>query len=71
MSCKSAQSNYNNEQIKKNENTTTTKNNKKMKEIFEKITESKCQKISLENCNETMEKDADKYLTDAEENKDI
>ena len=42
-----------------------------MKEIFEKITESKCQKISLENCNETMEKDADKYLTDAEENKDI
>ena len=27
--------------------------------------------MSLENCNEKMEKDADKYLTDAEENKDI
>ena len=25
----------------------------------------------LENCNEKMEKDAEKYLTDAEENKDI
>ena len=27
--------------------------------------------MSLENWNEKMEKDADKYLTDAEENKDI
>ena len=27
--------------------------------------------MSLENCNEKIEKDAGKYLTDAEENKDI
>ena len=27
--------------------------------------------MSLENCNEKMEKDAEKYLTDAEGNKDI
>ena len=38
--------------------------------MFEEIKESKRQKISLENCNEKMENDADKYLTDVEENKD-
>ena len=27
--------------------------------------------MSLENCSEKMRKDANKYLTDAEENKDV
>ena len=56
---------------KKKENTTTTKNNEKMKAVFEQITEFKRQKISLENRNEKMEKDADKYLMNAQENKDM
>ena len=43
-------------------------NNEKKKAVFEQITESKYQKMSLENGNEKMEKDADKYLMDA--NKD-
>ena len=67
MSCKSPYSKYNNELTNKK----ATKNNEKRKSVFEQITESKHQKMSLENCNEKMEKDTDKYLTDAEESKDI
>ena len=37
-----------------------------MKAVFAQITESKCQKMSLENCNGKME-----HLTDAEESKNI
>ena len=71
MNCKSAYSNYDNDLTKKKENTFTTKNNKKRKAVFEEITELKRQKMSLENCSEKMRKDASKYLTDAEENKDV
>ena len=71
LSCKSTYSKYINELTKKKENITTIRNNKKRKSFFKQITESKHQKMSLENCNEKMEKDTDKYLTDAEENKDI
>ena len=67
MSCKSPYSKYNNELTNKK----ATKNNEKRKSVFEQITESKRQKMSLENCNEKMEKDTDKYSTDAEESKDI
>ena len=42
-----------------------------MKAVFEQITESERQKISLKNCNEKMEKDADKYSKDSEGKKDI
>ena len=62
---------YNNELTKKKENTATPKNKEKRKEFFEQIAESKRQKMSLENSNEKIEKDADKYLKDAVENKDI
>ena len=55
----------------KRKNTTATKNSKKRKGFFEQIAESKCQKMSLEDYNKKMEEDADKYLTDAKENKDI
>ena len=71
LSCKSAYSKYNNKLSKKKENTTTTKNNGKRKAVFEQITEFKRQKISLETRNEKMEKDADKYLMNAQENKDM
>ena len=71
LSCKSAYSMYNNELIKKKENTATPKNKEKRKAFFEQIAESKPQKMSLENSNEKIEKDADKYLKDAVENKDI
>ena len=71
MNCKSAYSNYNNDLTKKKENTFTSKNNEKRKAVFEEIAEPKRQKMSLENCSERMGKDADKYLTDAEENKDV
>ena len=71
MSCKCAYSKYNNELTKKKENTTTTKNIEKRKAVFEQSTEPERQKISLENSNEIMEKDADEYLTDDEENKVI
>ena len=71
VNCKSAYSNYDNDLTKKKENTFTTKNNKKRKAVFEEITELKRQKMSLENCSEKMRKDANKYLTDAEENKDV
>ena len=67
MSCKSPYSKYNNELTNKK----ATKNNEKRKSVFEQVTESKRQKMSLENCNEKMEKDTDKYLADAEESKDI
>ena len=71
LSCKSTYSMYNNELTKKKENTATPKNKEKRKEFFEQIAESKRQKMSLENSNEKIEKDADKYLKDAVENKDI
>ena len=66
MSCRSAYSEYDNKLTKKKENTTTNKNNEKRKEVFEQITESNSQKMSLENCNEKMEKYADKHLNNAE-----
>ena len=47
------------------------KNNEKRKAVFEEITECRPEEIWLENWNEKMEKDADKYMTDAEENKDM
>ena len=71
LSCKCAYSEYNNELTKKKENTTTTKNIEKKKAVFEQSTEPERQKMSLENSNEIMEKDADEYLTDDEENKVI
>ena len=71
MNCKSGSSNYNNDLTKKKKNTFTSKNNEKRETVFEEITEPKRQKMSLENCSEKMRKDADKYLTDAEENKDV
>ena len=55
----------------KRKNTTTTKNIEKKKAVFEQSTEPERQKMSLENSNEIMEKDADEYLTDDEENKVI
>ena len=71
LSCKSAYSMYNNELTKKKENTATPKNKEKRKAFFEQIAESKRQKVSLENSNKKIEKDADKYLKDAVENKDM